>query len=274
MSGAGAFSEPQNEELWRTIFVDGHPKLRSFQKFHSILPSPPRCKMCFAPFCGIGSLWMRLRGKGPSSRNPRYCSACDKFLRAFPGGAEIDLSMVFVDVRGSVPLAEQLKPAEYSRYMAGFFQSATQALINTDGFVIDFRGDCVVGVYPPGFSGSDHAKKAIEAAHQLVGDIQPKTPECAVLPIGVGAHWGTVYIGTMSGAEGGMQDIGIFGDNANIAARLSQAAGPGEALISDALCIVSGLPTDRLEARQLELKGRSAACTAYVISAPAQGQAA
>src|SRR6516165_3924341 len=109
-------SATANEALWRTIFADGHPQLKSFQRLHSWLPSPPRCKMCFAPFRGIGGLVMRLRGKAPANRNPRYCSACDKFIRNFPGGAEVELSMLFVDVRGSVPAVARLSPTEVSRF--------------------------------------------------------------------------------------------------------------------------------------------------------------
>src|SRR5262245_7701485 len=122
MSSQAGAAPPENERLWKTVFADGHPKLKSYQRFHSWLPSPPRCRMCYAPFKGVGGAYMRLRGKGPANRNPRYCSACDKFLRAYPGGAEVDLSMMFVDVRGSVPLAERMPPVEFSRYLAGFFQ--------------------------------------------------------------------------------------------------------------------------------------------------------
>jgi len=265
-------SPSENEALWRTIFRDGHPQLKSFQKLHRKLPSPPRCKMCFAPFKGIGGLYMRLRGKGPANRNPRYCSACDKFLRSFPGGAEVELSMLFVDLRGSVPLAERMAPAEYSRYLAGFFQSATQAMIDTDGFVIDFRGDCVVGVYPPGFSGPSHAAKAVEGARHLLREIAPKTPQGSPLPIGIGAHTGLVYVGTVSGAEGGIQDITVLGDNVNIAARLSQVAGAGEALASEDIFKASGLSDAGILSRRVEAKGKSAPIVAYVLHAPAVKQ--
>jgi adenylate cyclase len=268
MSTESATARPENEEVWKAIFYSGHPQLRSFQKFHKSLPprkSTNRCRLCSAPFDGIGGFYMRLRGKGPSNRNPKYCSACNKFLRTFPGGAEVELSMMFVDVRGSVPLAERMAPAEYSRYLADFFQSATQALIDTDGFVMDLRGDCVVGVFPPGLCGENHASKVVEAARHLLRDITPKVPDGSPLPIGVGATIGEVYIGTLSGAEGGIQDITILGDNVNVAARLSQVANPGEALISEALCKASGLPIEGLEVRQVELKGRSAKTVAYVM---------
>ena len=262
-------TQATNQELWTTIFRDGHPALKSFQRFHSWLPSSPRCKMCYAPFHGVGGIYMRLRGKGPANRNPRYCSACDKFLRAFPGGAEVAMSMMFVDVRGSVQIAERMAPAGFSQFLQGFFASATQALIDTDGFVVDFRGDCVVGVYPPGFSGADHARKAVEAARHLLNDIPPLAPDGALVPIGIGIHTGLVFIGTVSGAESGMHDITILGHNVNIAARLSQSAGAGEALISEEAVAASRLELGALEVRELELKGKSTLTAARVLRSAA-----
>jgi adenylate cyclase len=262
-----------NQELWRTIFVDGHPKLKSYQRMHSWLPSPPRCKMCFAPFGGIGGMVMRLRGKGPANRNPRYCGACDKFLKAFPGGAEVELSMMFVDVRGSVPTAEKLPPAQFSRLINDLYAVATKALIDTDGFVVELRGDEVVGVYPPGFSGPLHASKAIQAAEHLLGIGMPRGPDGIPVSVGIGVHTGSVFIGTVSGAEGMTQDISIWGDNANIAARLASIAQPGEALISDATCKTAELDCENLELRELQLKGKSVPTAVRVLRSSAKDAA-
>jgi adenylate cyclase len=254
-----------NQEVWYQIFAVGHPKLQSFQRLHKWLPSPPRCKMCFAPFRGVGGAYMRLRGKGPANRNPRFCSACDKFIRAFPGGAEVEMTMLFVDIRGSVKLGYQYKdkPTEYSRLMEQFYQTATKALHETDGFMIDLVGDEVVGVYPPGFSGQEHARKAIGAAEELLRTGGPVTSDGVQLPIGVGVHTGVVYIGTVGvgdgdlpGAQAGAADVRAQGDNANVTARLASVAQPGEALITEATCKAAGMNLDHLKYRKLELKGR------------------
>lgn len=246
-----------NEELWYTMFAVGHPALLAFQRFHRLLPSPPRCKMCFVPFRGIGGALMRLRGRRPSSRNPRYCNLCDRFIMSNPGGAEVELSMVFVDVRGSTPLAERMTPTDFSRAMNRFNAAATRVLNETDGFIIDFVGDAVEGVYPPGFSGPEHARKAVWAAEGLLRLAVPAAPDGSPLQLGVGVHTGAVYIGTVSGADGGVEYVRALGDNVNTAARLSEMAQPGEVLISDATCSASGLSLDYLERRTLELKGKS-----------------
>ncbi len=260
----------KNEQLWNTIFAVGHPKLKRKVGWHKVLPAPPRCKLCLAPFRGWGGWAMRVSGKGPSSRNPRYCSLCDKFLRAFPGGAEVELSMVFVDVRGSVTMAEQMTPTQFSHVMNEFYAVATKTLYDTDGFIIDLVGDEVVGVYPPGFSGPDYARKAIRAAEELCRISIPFAPDCAPLSVGVGVHTGVAYIGTMTGAAAGIEDVRTSGDNVNIAARLAAAAQPFEALISESTCKAAGLDVNSLEFRKLELKGKKEPVPVRVM----QGRAA
>lgn len=257
-------SDHQNEELWRTIFAEGHPSLRSFQRFHLRLPSPPRCRLCFAPFGGIGSLLMTLKGKAPSSRNPNFCSACDKFMAAFPGGAEVEMSMLFVDIRGSTPLSESMTPTEFNRTINSFFGVATKILNEHDGFIINLAGDAVVGLFPPGFSGPKHAHKAVGATRALLSTEMPGgagTP----LQIGVGAHTGVVYIGTLTGSPGGNQDVSATGANMNLTARLASAAQPGEGLLSEAVCHDAGVDLEALERRTLQLKGISSPTAAVVL---------
>jgi adenylate cyclase len=232
------------EQLWYTIFALGHPALQSQQRLHRRLPSPPRCKLCLVPFKGAGGFIMGLRGRKPSNRNPRYCSRCDHFIRAHPGGAEVELSLVFADVRGSTALAERLRAAEVSQLMNRFYAAVTHELIETDGFIIDVVGDEVVGVYPPGFSGPRHAALAIEAAERLVG-----IGDAAELPFGVGVHTGVVHIGTTMGADEGIADVRAIGDNVNVAAGLASQADAGQALISDAAWTEAGRTANGLEHR-------------------------
>lgn len=268
---AGAESLPEatpdrrNEELWRTIFAVGHPKLRSYQRLNLMLPSPPRCKLCFAPYAGVGKVVMALQGRSPSNRNPRYCSLCDKFIRANPGGAEVLLSMTFVDVRDSTALAERLGPTGFSQAMNRFYVSTTGVLNESDGFIIDLVGDEVVALYPPGFSGTDHARKAIYAAHALTKlDIHAGGTK---LRIGVGVHTATVFIGTVMGAKTGIEDVRALGADVNATARLASVAGPGEALVTQAAWAASGLDSKGREPRSVPIKGLAAPMDVRVLRA-------
>jgi class 3 adenylate cyclase len=85
----------------------------------------------------------------PSAKNPSYCDVCETFVRTHPGGAEVEISMLFSDVRGSTTLAEQMRPAEFSRLMNRFFDSANRVVIDSDGLVDKRVGDEVVALYVP-----------------------------------------------------------------------------------------------------------------------------
>jgi adenylate cyclase len=88
------------------------------------LPSPPRCKLCNAPFRGPGGVLMRAIAYGPSPLNRRLCKWCMRGVYKHPGGAEVEISMLFADVRGSTTIAERLPPEEYSRLIARFYGTA------------------------------------------------------------------------------------------------------------------------------------------------------
>jgi adenylate cyclase len=261
-------SGTDNRALWYEIFANGHPELMAYQRFNRRLPSPPRCKMCYAPFKGLGGAWMKLRGRAPSNRNPRFCSRCDTFIRSFPGGAEVEMSFLFADVRGSTPLAERVTATEFSRAMNRFYETAVAIINETDGFIIDLVGDAVVGLYPPGFSGPDHAKKAIEAAKALIRADIPLGGLEGPIKLGVGVHSGVAFIGTVgTSSEAGIADVRALGDNVNIAARLASIARPGQALISEIAYRAAGTKLPSSEQVAVELKGKSLPVTVCALSA-------
>lgn len=223
--------EDGNVDLWTTVFADGHPDLKKQHKLHKMFPRDPRCRMCMAPFKGIGGWWFGRKGKKPSSRNPHYCAACDGFLDAFPGGAEVEMSIFFVDIRNSVAYAQDAKPAEVQRRVTAFLDRATEVITDNDGFIMAFYGDCVVAVWPPGFSGPDHAAKAAATAQALLA----KPVQDAAghdIAIGVGVHCGPVFIGTVTAGKGLFRDVSVFGHNVNLCARLADLAHAGQACLS------------------------------------------
>ena len=119
--------DPVREAEWRQLLTVGSP-IRWKRRVRNRIPSNPRCKMCAAPFSGIGALVMPLFGHGRWPKNPKYCSGCFQTLRANHGGAEIECSLLFADVRGSTTLAEQMSPSEFTRLMGRFFDTATSIL--------------------------------------------------------------------------------------------------------------------------------------------------
>jgi adenylate cyclase len=242
-----------NSELWHTIFALGHPDLSAQREFHARLPRDPRCKLCKAPFAGIGGLYMRFRGKGASSRNKNYCNACDVFLETFPGGAEVEMSILFADIRNSTAFAETAGPKAASDRVNRFLDTATAIITENDGFILAFYGDCIVAVWPPGFSGPGHAASAVAAGREIARSLGTGAD---TVPVGVGVHMGSVFIGTVQAAKGLFRDVSIFGVEVNVTARLAASAAAGETLAS--LEILEAAKADTgAEMRCLELKGIS-----------------
>lgn len=253
-----------NNALWKDMLTGVHPSLRKGRRMLKFLPSNPRCKMCNAPFAGIGSLVSHWMKKYPSKKNPHFCNTCELFAKDYPGGAEIELTMLFADVRGSTTLAEKMTSTQFSKLMNRFYLEANDVLIKTDALIDKLVGDEVIGLYLPAFSGPDHALKAIQAAHELVhatGHGSGKT----WLPIGVGVHTGKAYVGAV-GTKDGFYDFTALGDAVNITARLASAAGPGEILVSSETFKAAKLDLENLEKRRLKLKGKSKPVEVRVIA--------
>ena len=124
-----------SDDVWREILLRNSQVSRN-RRFHRRIPSAPRCKMGAVPFAGIGGLFMPFMGHARWAKNPKYCAGCFSMLRTHHGGAEVDCSLLFADVRGSTALAEQMPPREFNRLMGGFFDIATDILVNHDAFML------------------------------------------------------------------------------------------------------------------------------------------
>jgi adenylate cyclase len=205
-------------------------------------------------------------GKGPSSLTPQLCNQCYGFTSRNLGGTEIELTMLFADVRGSTPLAASMSPMAYSKLISRFFGVANEVFIGSDALLNRLVGDQVIGLYVPGFAGPDHRGKAIRAAQRLLHETGHDSSEGPWLPIGVGVHTGVAFLGSVGSYDNNAVDIAVLGDPPNVAARLSSSAATGEILISDE-AYVREMKLENLEKRQLALKGKSGAFNVFVMKA-------
>ncbi len=245
------------------MLLGDYPRLHRMRRMWGVLPSPPRCKLCNAPFRGPGGVLMRAIAYGPSTLNRRLCKWCIRAVQKHPGGAEIEISVLFADVRGSTGIAEEMSPEEFSRLMARFYGTAADVIDASDGIVDKFVGDAAVALFIPGFAGSDHAAAAIAAARSLLEQTRDDGSD-AWIPIGVAVHTGSSFVGSVG--EGDARDFTALGDTVNSAARLSGMAAAGEVLISADAAAAAGLETAGLERRTLELRGRNESLDAWVAT--------
>jgi len=243
----------KNDEFWHEYLTRGAPKERRVRRIYKRIPSEPRCQICAAPFAGLGAPLMRMIGKRPSRQTPKMCDACYGFLATHHGGAEIEVSLLFADVRGSTTLAEGMTPAQFRDLMSRFYSTATKVVFDHDGSVDKFVGDELVAMFYPLLTGERHAERAVEAATALLKATGHEGAGGPWVPVGAGVHTGLAWVGSVG--EGPRTELTVLGDNVNIAARLATAAQAGEVLVTTEAATAAGLDAT-LERRRLELKGR------------------
>jgi adenylate cyclase len=244
-----------NEEFWRDFLMHGDPKERRNRFVYRHIPSNPRCKLCAAPFGGFGRPLMRVLGKQPADNNPNLCGTCFTFITKNHGGAEVPLSMVFADVRGSTAMAEGMSAVEYQRLMGRFYDVAAKAVFDNDGFLDKFVGDEVIALFAPLLAGERHANRAVDAARALLAGTGYGSPDGPWLQIGAGVHTGVAWMGAIG--EGRHSTMTALGDPMNVTARLASLAKPGEILLTIDAATAAGLDVAALPHQQLELKGKS-----------------
>jgi adenylate cyclase len=241
------------DTVWLEWFsTDAFKVDKQMRHVFRVLPRDPRCKFCNAPFRGVGGNIVRmLFGKQRSALNPRFCNLCEEASRQFPGGAEVDMAMLFVDIRGSTALAEKMSPRDYGQLINRFYAASTKIIIAADGLVEKLAGDEVVAFWGAGFAGASFVTRAVQVAQQLSKELARQG-----IPTGVGVHFGKAFFGALGTADG-LTDISAKGDAVNTAARLASKAGPGEIVISEQAIDRANMDGSQLESRSLELKGIS-----------------
>ena len=257
------------EEEWRALLTGEHMDMLALRRTFRHVPASPRCKLCHAPFKGVGGLLLR-PWFGPWERNAQLCKSCMKHLtQQGVGGAEVELSMLFADIRGSTGLGERLRPAAFSALLGDFYRLAATAITSNDGVVDKFVGDEAIGLFIPGFSGPDHAARAIAAGRDLLAAVaRPDASSSGAIPVGAGIHTGIAYVGSLGSSEV-ISDFTALGDPVNATARLASLAGPGELLISVAAAEHAHLDTRTLVQRKVDVRGREAGLDVFAERVPA-----
>ena len=246
--------DPATAEIWRQVLTGEDPALPALRRRFRRIPSDPRCKLCAAPFRGPGKLVTRLLMHGPSSANPMLCSLCFGQLRDGPGGAELEISVLFADIRGSTGIAERTSAAEFRRLVQQFYRRAAKAIHQHDGIVDKFLGDGVMALFIPVVTGREHALRAIEAGEAVLRDVMDRELVSGGVRVGVGVHTGDAFVGTVGSDD--RLDFTALGDTVNVAARLGSDAGAGELFVSASAWTAAGRG-DAPDRRQLAVKGRA-----------------
>ena len=192
----------------------------------------------------------------------RFCGACGAELGPPVRRREVrkTVTVVFCDVTGSTALGERLDPEAMRRTMGRYFEEIRLIVERHGGTVEKFIGDAVMAVFGIPVAHEDDALRAVRAVAEIRERLEALGEELsAALSFRTGVNTGEVVAG-----EG---ETLVTGDAVNVAARLEQAAAPGEILIGVAtLALVRDAVTVQ-PVEPLELKGKREPVPAFRLTA-------
>jgi adenylate cyclase len=258
------------EDAMRGFLSGDDPGLARVRRVMRHIPHGPNCKLCAAPFEGPGGAVLRHVGFARFPGNPDICGSCIKSLNKLGVlGAEIPVSLLFADIRGSTGIGERSSPTEFRAFLDRFYRLSSRAILEHDGIVDKFVGDEVIGLFFRGISGTDHAAAAIAAARALLGAVgHADASASGPIPVGAAVHTGDAFVGS-TGAGGAVSDFTALGDVVNTTARLASEAAAGELLVSIEAARAGNLDTASMEHRTLSVRGRSDAVEVVALPTPA-----
>lgn len=205
----------------------------------------------------------------------RFCGGCGTALRApaqadlapLPAEAERrPVSVLFADLCGYTRLSEQLDAEDVHRLLQAFFAAADAVVAQSGGRVDKHIGDAVMAIYGAPVAHGDEPLRAVQAARAIVEAV-PR----AGIDLGRSV---CVHVGIAAG-EVVASDVGsghhstytVIGPSVNLAARLTEIAGPGEIVIDDAVHAEIAASAQCVALQNLAIKGVDRPVTAWRVVA-------
>jgi class 3 adenylate cyclase/tetratricopeptide (TPR) repeat protein len=191
-----------------------------------------------------------------NAEDARFCNGCGAALAAVEPQREVrkTVTVLFCDVTGSTALGESTDPEALRALLAGYFERMKGIVERHGGTVEKFIGDAVMAVFGVPVVHEDDALRACRAAVEM----RDALPE-----LGIGGRLGVNTGEVVTGTEERL----ATGDAVNVAARLEQAAQPGEVLIGAPTRALVRDVVDAEAVEPLELKGKTEPVAAYRLLA-------
>jgi len=179
-------------------------------------------------------------------------------------GEEVEVSLLFTDVRGFTAYAETADAREVVARLNQLYGEIVPIVLRHGGHANKFIGDGLLAVFGAPDRVQDHASRAVAAGREIVETVR----RSGGLRIGVGINSGTVVAGTIGG--GGRVDFTVIGDAVNTAARVESATRDtgDDLLITDATRTLLNDDGVWIERSALPLKGKSQPVRIYADATP------
>src|SRR5262245_54630135 len=177
------------------------------------------------------------------------------------------VSVLFADLAGFTALGEALDPEDVRTFQDDLFRELRTAIERFEGFAEKFVGDAVMAVFGAPTAHEDDPERALRAAlamHErmaaLNGVWERRIGRALALHVGVST--GPVVAGTLGAGDGA---YAVTGDTVNTAARLQQAAPPGQTLASRAAYLLTQHAFAFEPAGELRLRGKAEPLAAFRV---------
>ncbi|MEZ4339596.1 MAG: adenylate/guanylate cyclase domain-containing protein [Sandaracinaceae bacterium] len=175
------------------------------------------------------------------------------------GGERREITVLFADVVGFTPLAEERQPEEVVTILNELFTILTEIVFRHGGLVDKFIGDCVMAIWGAPEDQADHTERAMAAAEEMLrwletGNLSWQERFGVTIQLAIGVHRGEAVVGNI-GSETRMTYTAI-GDVVNVAARLEAIARPQQILVTQQVAAVIEGQYECLSAGESDLAGR------------------
>ena len=192
----------------------------------------------------------------------KFCPECGAPAGDEPREERKNVTVLFCDVVGSTELGERLDPESVRRVLGRFFETVRDVVERHGGSVEKFIGDAVMAVFGVPVLHEDDPLRAVRAAGEVREEFAALNEELmrdfgSVIGFRIGINTGEVVTGT--------DERLATGDAVNVAARLEQAAGPGQVLLGETTVerVGDAVVLERLA--DLDLKGKSEPVPAWEL---------
>jgi class 3 adenylate cyclase len=177
-------------------------------------------------------------------------------------GEEIEISILFLDVRGFTAFAERAAAQQVVDCLNELYEAIVPTIERHGGHANKFVGDGLLAVFGAPERHRDHAARALAAAYDIVQLVRDGA--AGHLRVGLGVNSGRVVVGTIGG--GGRRDFTVIGDPVNTAVRVEAATRltGDDILITESTMRALGAPSNEfVERPAVPLKGKAAAVRLY-----------
>jgi adenylate cyclase len=192
----------------------------------------------------------------------------DKLASGAMDQQELEVTVLFSDIRGFSSIAERLSAREIAGVVGKHLSAMAEVVTQHGGTIDKFQGDAVMAIFGAPEPLPDHAERALLCAIQMQRRQAELNAEgwgsdsVEALGVGIGLNTGTVIAGAIGG--GGRLEYTVIGDAVNVAQRLQSEAAGGE-IVAAATTIAAAPGIECVPIGPRQVKGRAELVDVYRV---------